>query len=242
MAWEPDRRSNCFSLPAHLCAVTCITEIPVIVMLSNQYSLSFWQTLKSLRALSFLAHLSRRLEWVFVKACCRSGVWHKLSNFRLFILNHWTELNKTWQEVRSQRPLPSLCFWADQKKQDGRPSLWLTDTFFTFTLKPLNVIQRNLTESNISTSDTKNVFFMAIGKQDGRPGLWLGKTFSTSSLKHLKRILRNLTGSKISTSSTKFAFFGPIRKTRWPSRPLIGLGILDFSETTKRYSTRLDRK
>ena len=24
--------------------------------------------------------------------------------------NRWTEFNKTWQEARSQRPLPSLCF------------------------------------------------------------------------------------------------------------------------------------
>ena len=39
MAWEPDRRSNFFfSPPAHLCAVTCITEISLIVRLSNQYS------------------------------------------------------------------------------------------------------------------------------------------------------------------------------------------------------------
>ena len=31
MAWEPDRRSNFFfSPPAHLCAVTCITEISLI--------------------------------------------------------------------------------------------------------------------------------------------------------------------------------------------------------------------
>ena len=36
MAWEPDRRSNCFfSPPAHLCAVTYMTEISLIVTLSN---------------------------------------------------------------------------------------------------------------------------------------------------------------------------------------------------------------
>ena len=35
--WEPDRRSNFFfSPPAHLCAVTCITEISLIVTLNNQ--------------------------------------------------------------------------------------------------------------------------------------------------------------------------------------------------------------
>ena len=42
LAWEPDRRSNFFSSPpAHLCAVTCLTEISLHVTLSNQsYSLT----------------------------------------------------------------------------------------------------------------------------------------------------------------------------------------------------------
>ena len=38
MAWEPDRRSNFFSPPAHLCVVTGITEISLIMMLSNQHT------------------------------------------------------------------------------------------------------------------------------------------------------------------------------------------------------------
>ena len=36
--------------------------------------------------------------------------------------NRWTEFNKTWQEERSQRPLPSLCFLGRSEKQDGCPS------------------------------------------------------------------------------------------------------------------------
>ena len=40
MAWEPDRRSNFFfSPPAHLCAVTYMTEISLIVTLNNQFTL-----------------------------------------------------------------------------------------------------------------------------------------------------------------------------------------------------------
>ena len=36
MAWEPDRMSNSFfSPPAHLCAVTYMTEISLIVTLNN---------------------------------------------------------------------------------------------------------------------------------------------------------------------------------------------------------------
>ena len=34
--WEPDRRSNFFSPPAHLCAVTYMTEISLIVTFNNQ--------------------------------------------------------------------------------------------------------------------------------------------------------------------------------------------------------------
>ena len=39
MAWEPDRRSNFFfNPPAHLCAVTYMTEISLIVTLNNPIS------------------------------------------------------------------------------------------------------------------------------------------------------------------------------------------------------------
>ena len=153
------------------------------------------------------------------------------------------EFNETWQEARSQCLLPSLCFSGGSEKQDGRPGLWLAETFSTSPLKPLNGIHWNLTGSKISTSSTKFVFFGPIGKQDGRPGLWIAKTFSTSPLKLLNGIQRNLTGSKISTSSTKFVFLGRIGKTRWPPWPLIGWDIFDFSsETVKRNSSKLDRK
>ena len=46
-----------------------------------------------------------------------------LRHFRLLL---WTEFKETWQEVRSQRPLPSLCFWADRKnKMAALASDWL---------------------------------------------------------------------------------------------------------------------
>ena len=214
-----------------------------------------------------------------------------LRHFRLLLWNCWTELNETWREARSQRPLPSLCFSGWSEKQDDRPGFWLAETFSTSPLKPLNGIQQNLIGSKISKPSTKFVFFGPIGKtrwpprpligwdifdfavetsernstkldrkqdlkafyqvcvfsggsekQDGRPCLWLTETFSTSPLKPLNRIQQNLIGSKISKPSTKFVFFGPIGKTRWPPRPLIGSDIFDFSvETAERNSTNLDR-
>ena len=39
MAWEPDRRSNFFfNPPAHLCAVTYMTEISLTVTLNNKFT------------------------------------------------------------------------------------------------------------------------------------------------------------------------------------------------------------
>ena len=87
-----------------------------------------------------------------------------LRHVRLHCRNRWMEFNKSWQEARSQRPLPSLCFSSRSEKQDGRPGLWLAETFSTSPLKQLNGIQRNLTGSKISTPSTKFVFFGPIGK------------------------------------------------------------------------------
>ena len=92
-----------------------------------------------------------------------------LRHFRLLLWNRWTEFNETWQEARSQRPLPSLCFSGRSEKQYGCPGLSFAETFSTSPLKPLNWIQRNLTGSKISTSSTKFVFFGLIGKTRWRP-------------------------------------------------------------------------
>ena len=97
-----------------------------------------------------------------------------LRHFRLLLWNRWMEFNETWQKARSQRPLPSLCFTGRSEKQDGRPGLWLAETFSTPPLKPLNRIQRNLTGSKISTSSTKFVFFGPIGKTRWQPWPLIG--------------------------------------------------------------------
>ena len=97
-----------------------------------------------------------------------------LRHFRLLFWNCWTEINETWQEARSQCPLPSLCFSGRSEKQDDHPGLWLAETFSTSPLKPLNGIQRNLTGSNNSMSSTKFVFFGPIGKTRWPPWPLIG--------------------------------------------------------------------
>ena len=96
-----------------------------------------------------------------------------LRHFRLLLWNSWMEL--TWQEARSQRPLPHLCFSGRSEKQDGHPGLWLAETFLTSPLKPLNGIQRNLTGSDILTPSTNIAFFGPIGKTRWPPWPMIGQ-------------------------------------------------------------------
>ena len=42
-----------------------------------------------------------------------------LKHFRLLLWNRWTEFNGTWQEARSQCPLPSLCFSGRSENKHG---------------------------------------------------------------------------------------------------------------------------
>ena len=97
-----------------------------------------------------------------------------LRHFRLLLRNRWTEFKETWQQARSECPLPSLCISGRSEKQDGRPDLWLAETFSTSPLKQLNRIQRNLTGSKISMSSTMFVFLGPIGKISWRPWPLIG--------------------------------------------------------------------
>ena len=45
-----------------------------------------------------------------------------VETFWLLLWNRWTEFNETWQESKSQRPLPSCCFRADQKNKMATPA------------------------------------------------------------------------------------------------------------------------
>ena len=50
-----------------------------------------------------------------------------LKHFRLFLSNRWTDFNQTWQEARSQCPLPSLSISCrSEKRMAALASDWLT--------------------------------------------------------------------------------------------------------------------
>ena len=106
-------------------------------------------------------------------------------HFRLLLWNRWMEFNETWQETRSQRLRPSLCFSGRLKKKDGHPGLWLAETFSTSSLKSLNGIQRNLTgKKKTSMSSYKFVVFLAD---------WKNKMAALASdwLRHFRLLLWN---------------------------------------------------
>ena len=70
---------------------------------------------------------------------------------------------KLWQEARSQRPLPCLCFWADRK---NKMAVLASDllTHFRLLWNRWTEFNENLTGSKILMSSTKFVFFGPIGK------------------------------------------------------------------------------
>ena len=127
-----------------------------------------WQEARSQRPLPSLCF---RGDWKNKMAALASD-W--LRHFGLLLWNCWMEFKETWQEARSQCLLPSLCFWGWSEKQDGRPGLWLAETFSTSPLKLLNGIQGNLAGSKISMSSTKFVFLGLIRKTRWRPWPLIG--------------------------------------------------------------------
>ena len=143
------------------------------------------------------------------------------------------EFNKTWQQARSQRPLPSLCFSGRSEKQDGHPGLWLAEKFSTSPLKPLNGIQQNLTGSKISTYSTKFVFFGPIGKTRWPPWpLIYWDIFDFSSETAVWNSTKLDWKQDLNVLNQVCVFRADRKKTKWPHWPLIGWDIFDFSSET----------
>ena len=174
-----------------------------------------------------------------VNTRCPSSVVN-FSHFWLLLWNRWTEFKETWQEARSQCLLPSLCFLGRSEKQDGRPGLWLSETFSTSPLKPLNGIHRNMTRSKISTSSTKFVFFGPIGKTSWPPWPLIGWDIFDFSSETAERNSTKLDRKQDLNILYQVSVFQADRKKQ-DGHP--GWDIFDLSsETAKQNSTKLDRK
>ena len=139
-----------------------------------------------------------------------------LRHFRLLLWNCWKEFNETWQEARSRRPLPSLCFSGQSKKQDGRPGLWLAETFSTSPLKPLNGIQKNLTGSKISMSSTTFVFFRPIRKTRWPPWPLIGRDIFDFFSETAERNSKKLDRKQDLNVLYQVCVFEPISKQKCP--------------------------
>ena len=196
-----------------------------------------WQEARSQRPLPSLCFSG----WSENKMAALASDWRR--HFRLLLWNRWTEFNETWQEARSQRPLPSLYFSGWSEKQDGRPGLWLTETFSTSPLKPLNGIQQNLTGSKISTSSTKFVFFGLIGKTRWPPWPLIGWDIFDFSSETAERNSTKLDRKQDLNVLYQVCVFRTDRKNKTAALPLIGWDIFNFSsETAEQNSMKFDRK
>ena len=186
-----------------------------------------------------------------------------LRHFRLLLWNCWTEFNETWQEARSQRPLPSLCFSCRSEKQDGRPGLWLAETKFVFfgpigktRWPPWPLIGWDIfdffsetVEQNSTKLDRKqdlNVLYqVCVFRADRKNKM---AALASDWLRHFWLLLWNRwtefnetwQEGRSQRPLPSLCFSGQLEKTRWPPWPLIGWDIFDFfSETAERNSTNL---
>ena len=131
-----------------------------------------------------------------------------------------------------------VCVFRADKKKDRCPGLWVTETFSTSSLKRLNGIFQNITESKKSTSFIKLCFSGWSQKQYCCPGLWLAGTFSASAT----WTEFNKTWQEATSQRPLQSLYGPIRKPSWLPWPLICGDIFDFfPDTTELNATKLDR-
>ena len=144
----------------------------------------------------FFVDLSRRLKCTIVITSWRSSdrlsarrlSVINFSHLRLFLWNRWTEFNEAWQEARSKRLLPSLCFSGrSENKIAALASDWLKH-FHLLLWNRWTELNETWQEAR-SQCDLPSLCFSGRSeKQDGHPGLWLVETFLNSPLKPLNGI------------------------------------------------------
>ena len=162
---------------------------------------------------------------VFYQVC----VFHWLRHFQLLLCNRWIEFILTWQEARSQRPLPSFCFSGRSEKQDGRPGLWLGWDIFDFSSETAEWNSTKLDRKQDLNVIYQVCVFCLIGKTRWPPWPLIGRDNFDSSETGWMEFNQTWQEARSQHPLPILCFFGPIRKTRWPPWPLIGWDIFVFS-------------
>ena len=91
-----------------------------------------------------------------------------LRHFRLLLWNRWTEFNEIWQEARSQRPLPSLCFFGPIRKTRWPPSPLIGWDIFDFSSQSA---ERNSTKLD-RKQDLNILYYVCIFLADRKKTRW----------------------------------------------------------------------
>ena len=161
-------------------------------------------------------------------------------HFRFLLWNRWQEINETWQEARSQRPLPSL-FFGPIGKIRWRP--WPLIGWDIFRL----LFWKRWTEFNESWQEEDfNILYQVLcfcadrkNKMASLASDWL-RYFRLLFWNRWTEFNETWQEARSQHPLPSLWFFGPIGITRWLPRPLIDWDIFNFSETAKQNSTRLD--
>ena len=164
------------------------------------------------------------------------------SHFRLLLWNRLTEFNETWQEGRTQHPLPSLCFSdRSENKVAALASDWL---------KHVRLLWNCWTEFNETWREARSqcplpslCFFGPIGKTRRPPLHLIGWDIFDFSSETAERNSRKLDRKQDLNVLYQFCVFRANRKNKMAAIASDWLNIFDFSsETAEQNSTILDRK
>ena len=151
--------------------------------------------------------------------------------------------NKTWQEARSQRPLPSLCFSGRSEKQDGRPGLWLAETFRLLFWNGWTEFNKTWQEARSQRRLPSLCFSGGSEKTRWPPWPLIGWDIFDFSSETAERNSTKLERKHDLNVLYQVLVFWADRKNKIATMGLIGWDIFDFSsETAERNSTKLDRK
>ena len=182
-----------------------------------------------------------------------------LRYFRLLLWNRWAEFNETWQEARSQWPLPRLNFGVDRKTKMAILALDLPKHFRLHLWNRWSEFNATWQEGRSKSFLPSFVFFGPIGKPEWPKPLirWDIFDFSSETAKQNSTKIDRKPDLDVRYQVSAFQVDQKIKIVapadpstmghihivlRWP-KPLIRWDIVDFfSEPAERNSSKIDSK